>query len=45
MAKKGKRRRIEILFAQLYDQFRLKLNHAKKALLDASDDFPQNSQQ
>jgi hypothetical protein len=30
MAKKGKRRRIEVLFAQLYGQFRLKLNYAKK---------------
>jgi hypothetical protein len=29
MAKKGKRRRIEVLFAQLCIQFRLKLNYAK----------------
>jgi hypothetical protein len=29
VAKKRKRRRIEVLFAQLCDQFRLKLNYAK----------------
>ena len=44
VAKKRKRRRIEVLFAQLCDQFRLKLNYAKSSARHIGG-LPQNSPQ